>query len=172
MSLWYRLQQFRQDLLAGPLTPAAWEMVTAVLTEREQQLFRQFLHSDQWHSVRVAMTLQNAGHDQPDLLAAALLHDVGKTRVALSVLDRSLIVLVQKLFPPRVAVWGSGEPVGWKRPFVVKMQHPAWGAQMAAAAGSSPSVIALIRRHQDELHDIKNEVDQMLFHLKWADDQN
>jgi hypothetical protein len=36
---------------------------------------------------------------------------------------------------------------------VVAIQHPAWGAEMAAEAGSSPLVVALIRRHQNLLQD-------------------
>lgn len=172
MALLYRLQQFQRNLTAGPLPQDAWETITAVLTHTEQQLFRRYSSSDQWHCYQVMMMLQTTGHDHPDLLSAALLHDVGKTCVTVSVIDRSFIVLVQWLFPQYVAKWGQGEPVGWKRPFIVKMQHPEWGAQLAAAAGSRPLTVSLIRRHQDKLGEIKTKADQLLHHLQWADDQN
>ena len=35
--------------------------------------------SDQRHSLNVMRTLRRQGHTEPDLLAAALLHDVGKS---------------------------------------------------------------------------------------------
>ncbi len=159
-------------MLAGPLPAHAWNLVTAVLTPSQQQLFRQFTLSDQWHSYRVATMLQEAGHTHHDLLVAALLHDIGKTKAPLSVFERSWIVLVQWFLPNRVEQWGGGEPVGWKRPFVVKMQHPEWSAQMAVQAGSTPLAVSLIRRHQDPLSEINSEEDHLLQLLQWADDQN
>ncbi len=136
-------------------------------------LFQHFSNSDQWHSYRVMKTLQAANHIHPDLLTAALLHDVGKTRAPLSVWERSWVVLGQVIWPEKTAVWGQDAPLGWKRPFVVKAQHPAWGADMAAAAGSSELALALIRRHQDEvLETAVSETDHLLRQLQWADNQN
>ena len=118
-------------------------------------------------------TLQAANHIHPDLLTAALLHDVGKTRVPLSVWERSWVVVGQVIWPKKTAVWGQDAPLGWKRPFVVKAQHPAWGADMAAAAGSSELAVGLIRRHQDNVPETAvSEMDRLLRHLQWADNQN
>ncbi len=169
----YRFQQFRHNVAAPPLTEAVYAAVAARLNPAELALFRRFGRSDSWHSYRVMGTLQDAGHNQPDLLAAALLHDVGKTLAPLSVWERSLIVVAQWLWPDKTAVWGQGAPSGWKRPFVVKAQHPEWGAQMAAAAGSTPLTVELIRRHQDETPATAvTEADHLLRLLQWADDQN
>ncbi|MCP4426836.1 MAG: HD domain-containing protein [Chloroflexi bacterium] len=181
----YRLGQFWRIWRAQPLPDLAWEWITAVLTQPEAALFDRFSLSDRRHSYQVLRTLQLAGETHPDLLAAALLHDVGKTRAPLSIWERSLIVLASKLAPGKTAVWGQGEAQGWKRPFVVKAQHPAWGAAMAQAAGSRPLTVALIRRHQDTLgtaasaSDLRSplsacvtEEDDLLRLLQWADDQN
>ena len=147
--------------------------VSAQLTPAEMTLFQHFSNSDQWHSYRVMKTLQAANHIHPDLLTAALLHDVGKTRAPLSVWERSWVVLGQVIWPKKTAVWGQDAPLGWKRPFVVKAQHPAWGADMAAAAGSSELAIGLIRRHQDNVPETAvSEMDHLLRHLQWADNQN
>lgn len=173
MRVGYRLGQFWRIWRAQPLPEAAWVEITAVLTETESALFNRFSLSDQQHGYGVLGTLQLAGHTHPDLLAAALLHDVGKTRFPLSIWERSLIVLASKLLPGKMAVWGQGDARRWQRPFVVKVQHPAWGAEMAQTAGSRPLVIALIRRHQDKLLEtaVTGE-DKLLRLLQWADDQN
>ena len=42
-------------------------------------LFLRMIKRDQRHSLDVQQALLIAGHDQPDLLAAALLHDAAKT---------------------------------------------------------------------------------------------
>ena len=173
MSGWYRLRQFWQNVAARPLTAVAQSEVSAQLTPAEMTLFQHFSNSDQWHSYRVMKTLQAANHIHPDLLTAALLHDVGKTRVPLSVWERSWVVVGQVIWPKKTAVWGQDAPLGWKRPFVVKAQHPAWGADMAAAAGSSELAIGLIRRHQDTVPETAvSEMDHLLRHLQWADNQN
>ena len=169
----YRLWQFWQIVTAVPLEPSALEEVATILSAQEMKLFAQFSLNDQWHSYRVMKMLRDAGHDQHPLLVAALLHDVGKTRLPLSIWERSLIVLASKLLPKQTAVWGQGEAVGLKRPFVVKANHPAWSATMAAEAGSDPLAIKLMQRHQDTVpaEDSSKEA-KLLTLLQWADDQN
>lgn len=183
MGLFYRLGQFWRVWRARPLPDEAHEMITAVLTPEEITMFTQFSLSDQQHSYQVLRTLQSNGQTHPDLLAAALLHDVGKTHAPLSIWQRSLIVLAQTFVPGKTAVWGQGNVDGWQRPFVVKAQHPAWGAEMAQAAGSRPLTIELIRRHQELLPETavlraealsvaEGEADHLLRLLQWADDKN
>lgn len=103
----YRLWQFWQIVTAVPLEPAARTEIATLLTASELALFDRFALNDQWHSYRVMKMLQQAGHTQPALLIAALLHDVGKTKLALSIWERSLIVLASILLPRQTAVWGK-----------------------------------------------------------------
>ena len=170
--MWYRVWQFWQIVAARPFSDDALAEVSEILTEPQLALFQQFDWNDQWHSYRVMKMLQAAGHDNHDLLVAALLHDVGKTRVKVSVWQRSLIVAGHAFSAERVTKWGNSEAVGWKRPFVVKAQHPVWGAQMAEAAGTHPQAVSLIRRHQDKLETAVTEEDKLLQLLQWADDQS
>ena len=173
MEIRYRAGQFWRLLRPESLPPAALADVAAVLSAAELALFQQQAGGDQWHSYHVYCTVRDAGHNDHDLFVAALLHDVGKTRAPLTVWERSLIVLVQFLWPRRIGKWGAGAPRGWKRPFVVKTKHPAWGAEMAAQAGSSPRAVSLIRRHQDVVPGLDaGHEDELLRLLQWADDQN
>jgi putative nucleotidyltransferase with HDIG domain len=169
----YRLWQFWQIMTAVPLEPTAREEIAVILSTSELALFEQFALNDQWHSYRVMKMLREAGHNHHALLVAALLHDIGKTKLVLSIWERSLIVLASILLPRQTAVWGQGDAVGWKRPFVVKMQHPAWSAEMANAAGTDSQAVTLIQRHQDPIApDDQSEEGQLLRLLQWADDQN
>lgn len=173
MSLSYRVTQFWWNITAEPLPEPLQQDINNFLSTAESELFCRFQESDQWHAYRVYNTLREAGQSQLDLLAAALLHDVGKTRVNLSVWDRILIVVTDFLMPAKAKSWGQGEVRSWKRPFVVRLQHAQWGAEMAQSAGSSTLTIELIRRHQDPLpEDPQSAADEMLRLLQWADDLN
>lgn len=118
--------------------------------------------------------LEQAGHKQPDLVAAALLHDVGKDLAKFSWWDRTIVVLGQRFFPNQSSKWATGEPRGWRRPFVVKAAHPCWGAKAASASGSSPLTVQLIHFHQDQPKDLSehNELTELLVLLQWADDES
>lgn len=172
MGIAYRLRQLQANLAAGPLTETARREVADQLSAAELALFKGYTFADQWHSYRVLRCLRDAGYNDPDLLTAALLHDIGKARSPLSIKDRTVIVLAGALFPRRVERWGQGAPDGWRRPFVARSRHPEWGAQMAEAAGSRPVAVELIRRHQAKLAPNHNEIDRLLAILQWADDQN
>jgi putative nucleotidyltransferase with HDIG domain len=172
MGLLYRWRQFWQALAARPLPLAAKQEIATILSGPEIALFQRLSLNDQCHSYQVMEMLRQAGQRDRDLLAAALLHDIGKTRYELPIWARSLVVLAQAFVPSRVAVWGQGEAKGWRRPFVVKAQHAAWGAEMAEAAGSRPRTVELIGRHDKPVGTAGRHEEELLRRLQWADDEN
>ncbi len=164
--IFYRVRQFWQAVNIEKLPQTAVLQINTQLTSAEQEFFYLLPISDQWHSYRVMKTVQSKT-DEPVMLTAALLHDVGKAKSPLSVWDRSFIVMIEQLMPKRAAGWGDGGE-GWKRPFTVKTHHPNWGAEMAVKANSETAVIELIRRHQSP----PAANDLQLHLLQWADNQN
>jgi hypothetical protein len=124
------------------------------------------------HHLRVYFALCRAGETQPQLLKAALLHDVGKTRYPFRLFDKIVVVVVKVLLPHQFKRWGAGEALGWRRRFVVSAQHPAWGAEMVEALGSDPLMVTLIRRHQDPLDRTDPELKTLLAALQAADDRS
>jgi hypothetical protein len=124
--------------------------------------------SEQAHAFRVLERLKAAGQTDPDLLVAALLHDVGKILIPLSLLDRVIIVLGNHFFRQSAVRWSKGTPIGLRRPFVVATMHPGWGADLARQAGVSPRSMDLIRRHHDPL----STNDSLLAALQAADNAN
>jgi hypothetical protein len=169
----YRVRQFWQALSAGPLPEEAWIDIRSVLAPAEFVLFERQSHGDQQHAYRVMRTLRSAGRNEPELLAAALLHDVGKSFCRTYWWDRPLVVLLQGLVPGWSARLASGNVGSWKRPFVVKEQHAEWGADAAKKAGCSATTVVLIQRHQDPLRQCDGDrATRLLAWLQWADDNN
>lgn len=170
----YRAWQVWQALRAGPLPAEARRKIGEVLNEEQFALFKKQSYSAQGHGYRVMRTLAEAGHEEHDLMVAALLHDVGKCHVRYTWLDRVKVVLAQRFTPGLAGKWAAGEQKGWMRAFVVKECHPEWSAEALAASGGSTLSVALVRRHQESLlapwED--NEENRLLALLQWADDRS
>ena len=181
----YRAQQFFRALRAR-IESVAWAEVEALLTPAQMVLFRRMPRYDQRHSLDVARTLCTAGHDHPDLLAAALLHDVAKSAGPLRLWHRVAIVLL-KAFAPRWLDWLAREaepgtvldsPVQchWRYPFYVHRVHPRVGARWAEEAGCSSLTVWLIACHQSLAGQGEEHCEassrRLLVALRWADSQN
>ena len=185
MRLLYRIRQTWSALTAKP-EKSDLEEVEKFLSPSQFTLFKELHPSEQSHSIAVYRPLLDNNAKQPDLLAAALLHDIGKNRYPIKFWDRIAIVLGKGLAPSLVETWGEAEPDSWKRPFVVSHKHAGWGAQMAADAGASQLTVDLINRHQEQIpaennapannHSITNptmlEEDQLLTLLQQYDNNN
>lgn len=173
MRPWYRFMQVWASVTARPLAPAAQQEIADLLPPPALALFGRFGRSDQQHSYAVMRLLRQAGCTDPDLLTAALLHDVGKTEAPVGIIGRSWSTVCYKLLPQQAAVWGQtawDTASFWQRPLIVYSQHPAWSAQLAAEAGCSPRALHFIRHHQDQNLAITPET-PLLQQLQWADDQ-
>ena len=169
----YRVRQFLGEVWARPLSAEAVTEIQQLLTAQEWTLFERYSQSDQNHSYAVMKTLQGVGCQEAMLLKAALLHDIGKTKIPVHLWDRVAMVLGKVLAPNKVRTWGQGTPAGWRRPFVIKEKHPEWGAEMALHAGCSEDLVTLIRSHQDPPGMIQDaELGATLRQLQWADDQH
>ena len=137
------------------------------------ELFRRMSPADQLHGIRVLQDLIKLGEQDPDLLAAGLLHDVGKSRVPLRLWERVSIVLATALIPDLVKRWGQGKPEAWRRSFVVATQHSSWGAEMVEEAGGTPTLVTLIRHHQHPIPPGSQRItDQLLHRLQQVDGAN
>ena len=166
----YRLWQFWR-LITKRISPAELVEVQATLTPQLFAVFGQLNPAEQHHAYNVRRTLIAHGHTQSDLLIAALLHDVGKSKMPLAVWEKVAIVLGNRFASRTVSGWGNGPATRWRRPFVNAQQHPAWGAQMVAASGASPLVIELVKRHQDKIT-LTDPLYDLLSALQSADNQN
>ena len=157
---WLRPARVDQELLNQHLSPPA------------VALFQSMPGYDRQHALAVFRTLVEAGHDEPDLLAAALMHDVGKSRVpgaGIRVWHRVVTVLLQSLWPELLERIGQDRPGSWRRPFFIQQHHASLGAELAEQAGCSPVTVELIRCHEEANG---RGTDRLLAALQAADSVN
>ncbi len=133
----------------------------ALLTDGQRALFSSMTLRDQQHCLGVYHKLRDEGHDDVDLLVAALLHDAGKGKIALwhrvafVMLDAASPSLLDRLTRP-------GDSSHWREALFRCRNHAKLGAALAQQAGSSEQVVHLIR---EEDHD-----DVQLAALRAADE--
>jgi hypothetical protein len=168
----YRTRQF-WNALSGSRRRVETEALLSHLPPSQIFLFRRMQPSEQSHAYQMFERLKASGQTDPDLLAAALLHDVGKVLYPLSLLDRVVIVLAKRFFRRRTRTWSEGTASRLSRPFVVAAHHPDWGADLAEQAGASSRTVDLIRRHQDpSFPNPGSPTERLLAALQAADDEN
>ena len=148
----YRLGQVRQQLEPGvPLSTQERAEVANWLPERARELFATMSVADQRHALRVCRGLQERGCMDVEMLAAALLHDVGKAQGRVPFWTRPAIVIGKRVAPGLLSRLTS-YPVdagckGWRRSLSYAWHHAEVGADLATAAGLSPQAVLYIRTH-------------------------
>jgi hypothetical protein len=163
----YRVRQFWRTITANN-DPPELERALSLLNPEQAGLFLRLQTGEKNHAMAMLRTLTRQGEKHPDLLVAALLHDVGKVNYPMNPLERALVVLLRAFLPRQAQQWGEVPRAGWestpswRKPFVLAAQHSQWGAQLAEKSGVRPLTEALIRlherRHAAELGNIENDL--------------
>jgi hypothetical protein len=139
----HRVGQFVAHVRAR-VDPAEEAIVDEVLPPTARALFRGMPVADRRHGLDVAGRLMAAGHDDRDLLAAALLHDAGKGH-RLRLWHRVGGVLLEALAPRLLRRLASPDPGSWRHAWHRYLHHDAISAEMAVGAGCTPRTGAFIR---------------------------
>jgi hypothetical protein len=137
-----RVRRFLSAIDARPRSGIV-ASATANLTPQQLTLFHRMHPADQAHCLRLRAELLCAGHGDPDLITAALLHDCGKAWPSPRLWLRVLVDVGESIAPAGLdwlctrRFW-----LGWiARAYRL---HGALGARAARLAGCSPRVVALI----------------------------
>ncbi|MGB9640412.1 MAG: HD domain-containing protein [Anaerolineales bacterium] len=157
----YRVWQFWNALIAKPNTDD-FAIVGRILPTELRDLFFRMSKDEQAHSIRVCKKLIAEGENEIDLLAAALLHDVGKTFYPLKLWERIWIVFWRERNKDKKSVdlrvrWDEiNQHPWWRRAMIVAENHAEWGAEILRQYHANPRLVWLVRYHQEYPQDWNN----------------
>ncbi len=147
-SLVHLSRRFFGSLRPGGPTGTDLEWVTSILSEPELDLWRGLSGPDRRHSAAVARRVERSlGHEaSTEVLAAALLHDVGKSVAGLRTYGRVIATVSAAAAGRDMAhQWSRGR--GFVRRVGLYLRHDELGAELLDLAGSDPTVVAWAREH-------------------------
>ena len=159
----HRVGQFVAHVRAR-VEPEEMAMVRRVLPAGGAALFESMPTADRRHGLDVAERLVRAGNEDPDLLGAALLHDVAKGH-RMRLWHRVAGVLLEAFAPSALGRLADPEPGSWRHPFHLYLHHEPISADLAVAAGCPPRLGSFIRGEASTQDDAR-----LLGALKAADD--
>ncbi len=129
------------------LSPSEVAHARRLLTPAELLLFAGLPGRERRHAMDMVHWLRARAAPSDELLAAALVHNVGKGPVHLQ--ERVAYVLLDLLTPELLERIASPSGLRFQRSLAAQRDHPRRGAALLAAAGSAPRVQALVREHHD-----------------------
>lgn len=164
------VRRFVRSLRPGGPGRAAEAWVAERLLPSERELWSRMSGADRRHAHAVARRVERAlGHEATrPVLAAALLHDVGKTDAQLGTYGRVVATLSGAVAGRDMAhVWRTGR--GFTRKVGLYLLHPQLGGDQLELAGADPLTAAWAREHHlpEESWTVPLEIGRV---LKEADD--
>jgi hypothetical protein len=127
---------------------ASWAL--AQLLDGERRLWDRMKKADQRHSAGVARRVEQALGDRVSrpVLAAALLHDVGKIESGFGIYGRTAATLsAMAIHHDQHMIQAWTRTTGFTRRVGLYLQHPKLGGDLLGMAGSDPLTEAWAREH-------------------------
>ena len=145
MSL-YRIKQFYWSITAK-LDEEDLEFINKYLNREERKLFSLLIKYEQKHSIKVARDVikecKEIGISSDRLLKVALLHDIGKIASRLTIVDKSAIVLFDRLTRGKLK-----KAKGIKK-IEVYYNHGEKGSELLGTYGYDERFLYLIKNHHN-----------------------
>jgi hypothetical protein len=151
----HRVERFVRSVFSVAPSPEQIRWATSFLTAAEQKLFLRMPSVDQSHCIGVARAvaahLDSVGlaESDPDavwIVAAALLHDVGKSVCGLGTYGRVVATISEALGGSDMALHWV-ERGGMTRKVGLYLQYPKLGADLLSLAESDDRVVAWAAEH-------------------------
>lgn len=160
--MFYRIKQFVWAITAK-INREEEEFINHYLSEKEKQLFFRLRVYEQKHSLRVAYELKKRAEKGQEIeyIRLGLLHDIGKSKYPLNPIEKSIIVVLDRLTKGKIKKMNH-----WK---MVKCyyHHGTISDHLLRELGSYPPLfLEAIKDH----HQLKKSSNKLLTALKECDD--
>jgi hypothetical protein len=143
-------KRFFGSLRPGGPSRSEWPWISEQLLDDEADLWRQMSGPDRRHGLVVARRVERSlGHEATrEVLAAALLHDVGKSQAGLGTYGRVIATLSGSVVghdTDTIKNWTRTR--GFTRRVGLYLQHPKLGGDLLGMAGSDTFTETWAREH-------------------------
>ena len=165
-----RVKQFYINII-DKMSVEDYEYVTSIITNEEFELFNKLLKSEQKHSVRIAKYIENLIdnkliddeeiiNNKKLLIKAALLHDVGKSKKAINLIEKSIIVILNKLTK------GNLRKLKKSKKIQCYFNHADYSYELLHEINNNQRLLEIVKNHHKEIDD------KLTTFFKNADDKN
>lgn len=128
------------------------------LNDKEKELFFKLLKSEQKHSVRIATEIENLidskeirdeylVSNKQKLIKVALLHDVGKARKRLNVIDKSIIVILAKITNQKL------KNIEFSKKVKCYYFHSEYSYELLEDIMEDKEILYIIKNHHNDIDD-------------------
>lgn len=166
----YRVKQFIWDITSN-VKPIDGKLVNNYLNQKEIEVFNKLRHSEKHHSIRVCNDAldfaekNNIKINKYKLGKAALLHDVGKVTGSVNVIDKSILVLLDKFSKGAIRKFSNIKKID------LYYNHPVRGANILKnRLKYDNEFLDVVKNHHLEIP--KNNENKYLEIIKICDDRN
>lgn len=152
----YRVKQFFWGV-GSYFKPTDIDYVNENLTPEEKDIFFKLKNSEQQHSIRVAKLCdefqkQYKHINAKKLRTLALLHDIGKIGTTLTVIDKSILVIINKITRGRIQKSKS-------KKVDIYYNHGEYGALLLENLGYDEDIVYAVRNHHNNNADKTDMLD-------------
>ena len=149
-----RVKQFYVNV-TDKMTEKDYEYANEILNKKELELFMKLSKSEQKHSIRIAKDIEfiidNNETDDEEILKnrnllmkSALLHDIGKITKRLNVIDKSIIVIVNKLTK------GKLKSIKKSKKIKCYYNHSSYGYEILKDIIDDTVILDIVKNHHSD----------------------
>lgn len=165
-----RIKQFYINL-TDKMNSEDYLYAKSILTEEEYNLFVKLLKSEQKHCIRIAKEIEGIFksnkienclilENKEVLIKASLLHDIGKIRKRINIIDKSIIVILNKISKGNIKKLKN-------KKIQCYYNHPEYSYNILKNICNDKLLLDIIKNHHKK--DINNE---LILFFQEIDDNN